>query len=213
MSVVQVQAVGNGLDRATKLLAGIENGTEMALKNAMTRAVSYLRSNTAKAIQQRYAISTSNIRSEENVRVRYTFQQGVQALIIFNGNKIPLFRYAGASPSGPAFDQSSLEKVMIGGAWKTVHPGITAAGHQLKSTSPVTIPNTFVARMSSGHTGIFERTGGATASDGDAIREIMGSSVPQMLGSEEVSAKLGQETMEKFEERLDHEIIRILNGW
>lgn len=94
-----------------------------------------------------------------------------------------------------------------------MHPGITAAGHQLKSTSPERIPNTFVARMGSGHTGIFERTGGATASDGDAIREIMGSSVPQMLGSEEVSEKLGQETMEKFEERLDHEIIRILNGW
>ena len=213
MSVVQVQAVGNGLDRATKLLAGIENGTDRALKSAMTRAVSYLRANTAKAIQQRYAISAGNIRSEENVKVTYTYQQGVQASILFNGNKIPLFRYAGASPGGPAFDQSVLEKVMIGGAWKTVHPGITAAGHQLKSTSPERIPDTCVAGMGSGHTGIFERTGGATASDGDAIREIMGSSVPQMLGSEEVSEKLGQETMEKFEERLDHEIIRILNGW
>ena len=94
MSVVQVQAVGNGLDRATKLLAGIENGTDRALKSAMTRAVSYLRANTAKAIQQRYAISAGNIRSEENVKVTYTYQQGVQASILFNGNKIPLFRYA-----------------------------------------------------------------------------------------------------------------------
>ena len=102
---------------------------------------------------------------------------------------------------------------MIGGAWKTVHPGITAAGHQFKSTSPVTIPNTFVAQMSNGHTGIFERTGGATDSDGDEIRELMGSSVPQMLGNEEVEQRLGEESMEKFEERLDHEIIRLLNGW
>ena len=41
----------------------------------------------------------------------------------------------------------------------------------------------------------------------------MGSSVPQMLGSPEVEEKLAREAMEKFEERLDHETLAILNGW
>ncbi len=41
----------------------------------------------------------------------------------------------------------------------------------------------------------------------------MGSSVPQMLGNKEVEEKLAHESMEKFEERLDHEVLRILNGW
>ena len=60
------------------------------------------------------------------------------------------------------------------------------------------------------------REGGAveiTAEGGDAIKELMGSSVPQMLGSPGVAEQLAHESMEKFEERLDHEVLRILNGW
>ena len=60
----------------------------------------------------------------------------------------------------------------------------------------------------SGHVGLFERTGGK-----DEIQEIMGSSVPQMLGSPEVEERLARESMEKFEDRLDHEINAFLNGW
>ena len=70
-----------------------------------------------------------------------------------------------------------------------------------------------MARMESGHVGIFERDGGETRSGGDSVSEVMGSSVPGMLGSKDVSEKLGQEAMEKFEERLEHEILARLNGW
>lgn len=41
----------------------------------------------------------------------------------------------------------------------------------------------------------------------------MGSSVPQMVGNEEVAQRLAEGAMQKFEERLDHEILRILNGY
>jgi hypothetical protein len=34
-----------------------------------------------------------------------------------------------------------------------------------------------------------------------------------MLGSPGVAEQLAHESMEKFEERLDHEVLRILNGW
>ena len=67
--------------------------------------------------------------------------------------------------------------------------------------------------MKSGHTGIFRRTGGATSTGGDELKEIMGSSVPQMIGNEEVLQKISKEAAEKFEERLEHEVLRILNGW
>ena len=63
-----------------------------------------------------------------------------------------------------------------------------------------------MARMASGHVGIFER-------EGEKLREVMGSSVPQMLGSPETAERLGEEAMGKFEERLDHEVLRLLNGW
>ena len=214
MSVIQVEAAGQEvLDRATRMLAGIDGGIDKAVKSAMARAVSHLRPNSTKAIRERYAISAANLRAEENVKVRYTYQSGVQAFVTFAGHKIPLHRYDGAAPAQPTPNTSEWVKALVAGKWRRVHPGLTASGHQLKSTSPKQFQDAFTARMKSGHVGIFERTGGSTAEGGDAIKELMGSSVPQMLGSPGVAEQLAHESMEKFEERLDHEVLRILNGW
>ena len=92
MSTIQVQVMDQGqLDKMQALLAGIPGGTERAAKSAMQRAVTHLRANSAKAIQEKYDISTANIRANENVTVRYTYQSGVQAVVNFAGRKIPLY--------------------------------------------------------------------------------------------------------------------------
>ena len=214
MGTVQIQVLDQGqLERARKLLQGIPGGMDRAAKAAMGRAVSHLRTDSAKAIRERYDISAANIRANENVRVRYSYQEGVQAFVTFMGGKIPLFRYGGASPGGPAYDTSRRVPMMIHGQWRMAHPGLAAHGHQLKSTSPALFEHAFVARMASGHVGIFARDGGKSRTGGDSISEIMGSSVPSMLGSPQVAEKLAKESMDKFAERLDHEVLRILNGW
>lgn len=208
MSVVQVQVMDQGqLDKMQALLAGIPGGVERAARSAAQRAASHLRTNSAKAIREKYDISAANIRSNEKVTVRYTHQQGVQAFVTFAGGKIPLFRYGGASPGAPAYDQSKLVPVMIRGQWRMAHPGLPAHGHQMKETAPALFENAFVARMGSGHVGIFERDGG------DSISEIMGGSVPGMLGRDEVKEKLGEQAAEKYMERYHHEVMRLLNGW
>lgn len=214
MSTVRVEAAGQEtLDRAKKLLAGIEGGMDKAVKNALDRAVSHLRSHSAQAIRERYAISVANIRASENVRVSYNYHNGPTAAVMFYGSKIPLYRYDGAAPAQPTPDTSKWVEAMVNGAYRWVHPSVAAQGHQLKSTSPTQFRHAFTARMQSGHVGIFERNGKADGKGGDAIKELMGSSVPEMLGSEEVSEKLAQDSMKKFEERLDHEVLRILSGW
>lgn len=214
MSTIRIEEVGgNTLSRAEKLLAGIPGGTQKAVKRAMERAVSHLRTNSTKAIQEKYDISKAGVRADENISIRYTIGEGVTAFVTFRGEKIPLFRYGGASPKGPAQDKSKVIRAMVHGSWRHVHPGVAARGHQLKSTSPTRFDHAFVAQMRSGHIGIFARTGGASISRGDAVKEIMGSSVPQMLGNEEVTEKLSKETGDKFEKRLEHEITAILNAW
>ena len=213
MSVIQIDTGGTSLSKAEKLLAGIEGGIEKATRSAMQRAVSNLRTNSSKIIREKYDISESALRMKENVTVRYSYSSGIIAFVNFSGYKLPLFRYGGASPKNPQWDRSGWVSAMIQGKWRRVHPSLAASGHQLKSTSPTKFENAFVAQMESGHIGIFERTGGATSTGGDAIKEIMGSSIPQMLGNKEVEEKLAEKAREKFEERLDHEVNRILNGW
>lgn len=203
---------GEALDHAAKVLAGISGGVEKAVKSALPRAASSLRGESVRAIKTKYDISAANIRSKQNISIRYSYGNVSMAYIRFSGNKIPLYRYNGTSPKTPTFKDKTVF-VDLNGTVKPVHPGVAASAHQLKGTSPTKFDNAFVAEMESGHIGIFERTGGVTSSGGNQIRELMGSSVPQMLGSESVTAKLAESASKKFEERMEHEILRILNGW
>ena len=217
---IHVTAVdGGALERAERMLEGIPNGIQRAVSSAINRAAAHLRSASTKAVRERYAISAANLRAEENLSVTYTYQNGVQAYVHFSGERIPLFRFDGARPAQPTYDTSRWVPVMLGvradgeGKWRLVHPGTPASGHVLKSTSPHQFQYAFVSKMSSGHTGIFERTGGMTSSSKDELEELYGPSVPQMLGNQEVAEKLTGEAMESFEKNLDQYVYALMNGY
>ncbi len=197
---------GNSIERANKILAGYPGEVEKAVKSAMTRAVSHLRTKSTERVQERYAISAKNLRTEKNIKVRYKIGEGVTAEVIFSGNKIPLYRYDGTSPKEPTWNKNKLVSGCTGGGWKTLFAGMPAHAHVLKNTSPELFEHAFIATMGNDHTGIFER-------NGSGLNELMGLSIPQMVGNEEVAEKLAQDASEKFEERMDHEVNRILNGW
>ncbi len=204
---------GEALDHAAKVLAGIPDGVNKAVRSALPRTVSSLRGESVRAIQTKYDISAANIRSKQNISIRYSYGAVSEAYVLFSGRKIPLYRYNGTSPKNPAVNASKTVMVNIDGTLKPMHPGVAAAAHQLKGTSPTKFQNAFVTKMDSGHVGIFERTGGVTSSGRDQIKELQGSSVPQMLGNESVQTHLADRASQKFEERMEHEILRILNGW
>jgi len=212
---VQLSVAGqDAIDRAAALLSGAEGGIEKAVRSAMARAVKRLQKANVTAVRERYAISAANIRENENVQVTYSYDSGVQAFVRFGGERIPLFRFDGASPSQPTKDTSARLPVMSReDHWRLMYPSVAASGHVLKSTSPSRFEHAFVARMPNGHVGIFERTGGMTSNDKDEIEELFGPSVPQMLGSETVEKKLAEETLQSFEKDLDRSVLAILSGY
>ena len=67
----------------------------------------------------------------------------------------------------------------------------------------------FIAQMNSGHIGIFERETAKRL----PIKEFMGLSGAQMVQNEVVMDQLSKEAQEKVNERVMHEIDRILNGY
>lgn len=205
---VTVQNIGShSLEKAHQMLAGYPGGVDKAVRAAMGRAASHLRTNAVREIRKRYDISANAVRAEQNVTIKYSYTNGVEATVHFSGLKIPLYRYGGTTPSMPTADTTKLVNALIAGNWRKVHPSIAASAHQLTGSSLTQFDSAFVARMKSGHLGIFERN-----EDG-GISELMGSSVPQMLGNEEVAENLSKQAMEKFDERLDHEINRIILGY
>lgn len=212
---IQLSVAGQeAIDRATRILAGVQGGVERAVRSAMSKAVARLQRSNVKAVRERYAISAVNIRENENVQVTYTYDSGVQAYVRFGGQRIPLYRFDGATPSQPTRDTSGRLPVMTGeDHWRLVYPSVPAAGHVLKGTSPTRFESAFVARMPNGHVGIYERTGGMTSGGKDEIEELFGPSVPQMLGSEAVEKVLVDDAMQSFEKDLNHSVMAILSGY
>jgi hypothetical protein len=208
MSIMEITPVSAlTLEKAEVLLRGVSGGTTKAVKSAMQRAVSKLKTSTSKAVRERYAISASVAKTSPSIR--YTIGDGVSVEIAWKGGKIQLSKFQGSSTS-PSWDMSRLVAIPKKGSWVQVHPGKEAKAHVLTSTGAQTLTNTFVARFQSGHAGIFERTGGTTSTGAEKITEKMGLSVPQMVGNDQVYEGISAETMETLDERLNHEILRLL---
>lgn len=69
------------------------------------------------------------------------------------------------------------------------------------------LPNAFVQRMGNGTTGVFERVGKSRY----PIRQLYTVSAPQMAGNEEVLQGAMERASIVFDERLSHEIGRLLD--
>ncbi len=215
MSTVTLEvAGGEALNRAKTLLGNVPGGVEAAMKAAMGKATARVRAASVEAIREEYDIAAQDIRANRAIKSKSRAGRGgVEAVVTFSGRKIPLHRYAGASPKAPTPDTGAGRKrVMVKGAWTMQYQGVAAKGRQRKGATAKEFFTAFVARMKSGHVGIFERTGGMTSEGSDAIRELMGSSVPQMVGNEAVAGKLADEAYKTFEENLDAAVLRILSG-
>lgn len=186
------------------LLRDIPGAADKAIRSATNRAAAYLRTASVKHIRDRYDISAKNVREKDVFQVKYILGQGLSAIISFAGHKIPLYRYGGTSPKQPA-------------------AGTLVKAHIMKATRPYPFYNAFIATMQNSngknHTGIFERTGKPSSRNTSAdlkresIREITGLSVKQMLNNDETRNRLTLETVDKWEERIEHEINAFLNGW
>lgn len=200
-----IEITAETMERAQKVLAGIPKGAERAFSNAINRALAHTKSQAFKEVRQVYAVQQKDLDSATATRVQKASTGNTVGYVLFSGVKIPLYKF-NVSPSEPK-KSKNIKAGLRKGSW-------TAFDHA------------FIAQMDSGHIGIFERTGEqgiesrlAKTKDGkgtkhtETISQIMGLSGAQMIQNGEVEDHLSQEAQEKFEQRVEHEINRILNGY
>ena len=216
MGIVDITDSGpTSLEMASMLLSGIPNGIQRAVKSATPRAATFLRSESNKAVRNKYDVTAGTLNKYGSSEARYPMTGDViQADILFRGFKVPLIDFNGSGPrTSDVWDKSHRNYVFIKGEWKYRWPGKPAKGHQYKGGGSKSFDKAFIGKMPSGHVGIFDRTGGMTAENSSKIHQLMGDAPPQMIDNPEVLDPLSTSTAEKFQERLDHEVERLLNGW
>lgn len=176
------------LDHATRLLAGIPGGVQKAAESALSRAATSGRARAAREVGKDYTLKTSDFKkyTKSSQHIQKSGNE-ISVGLSFRGYHVPLIRFF-AIPA-----DSGLYKVQV---------KRTSAGGELS--------HVFRAVMGSGHIGLFERTGTKRL----PITQKMGPSVPQMMGANpNLANSVGENVRKVFEERLEHEITAILNGW
>lgn len=185
---VVVDVSAGSVERATNLLAGISGGAYKAVGSALKRAADSGKTVAKRTVTKEYTISQSEFLARTRNINHFVRESsgGISVVFGFRGNVIPLMKF----------------NTRVNGSGQIVT--------QVKrSGSAETLNRAFSAQMG-GHKGIYERVGVKRF----PVEELYGPATPQMMYSnEEVTDEIERKVADTYEKRIDHEILRILNGW
>lgn len=185
-----IQITNEQIERVNLILSGVPKGAEKAITSVIRRANSTVRTEVVRGISSVYAISRQNVRAETTIHVRTRKTDGgVIGTVSFAGYKIPLYRF-NVSPTIP------VQRATVSAA-------------VLKDNGQTPFVHAFIAKMRSGHTGMFERDGTKRL----PITEFMGPSTAQMAGNSVILEQVEEKAQTVVNKRIEHEITRILNGY
>ena len=185
---ILVDDIGDGsIDRARKLLAAIPHGADKAVGSALKRASRTGMAYAAKMLQREYVVNSGVMKSHTQTKLRYVSSGGGTTVDLeFRGHHIPLMKF------DTSFGRDGRVSVRV-----------------KKSSGKAALDHVFSASVG-GHTGLFERETDSRF----PIEEKFGPSVPQMLSAnDDLQQEMGDKIREAFEERIDHEILAVMNGW
>lgn len=188
MIQIMIDDIGDGsIERAQKLLAGIPHGADKAVGSALKRAANSGMSQASKALRKEYVVKAGDITRYTRRKLHFVSSGGMTTVdMTFRGEHIPLIRF----------------DTKIGGDGRV-------NARVKRASARTALDHVFSAHVG-GHYGVFERETDRRF----PIAEKFGPSVPQMLAAnDDVSQELGDKIREVFEERLDHEILAVMNGW
>lgn len=183
-----IEISAEAVERVERLLAGVPKGAERALSNALNRGLSRVKTGATKQVKEVYTVQSGALSAATNVRVQNASAGNLVGYVSFSGCKIPLYKFS-VTPKAPGIKKQVRAVVMRGGG------------------SP--FEDAFIAQMKNGHIGVFERE----TAKRFPIEEKMGLSAAQMVANERVIKPLEEEAQQLVNERLEHEIDRLLNGY
>lgn len=206
-----IEVDARGIEQAQELLKDIPGATKKAVSTALRKSLRNAKKEAVKKVKERYTIRKAGYVSR-TIKMKVENMTGI------------------LSSKGPVNDLSYFKTNP-----KTVPKRRPPKGKYLYSQvvkgQGGTIAHAFLARMKSGHVGVFQRAGknansvpsywrstwgwGAHKGRGvkEAIKKLSGPSTPQMLGSPSVTEFIAKKMLERMDKNLEHEIDAFLKGY
>lgn len=175
------------IEKLQKLLENTPKQIPIVTARAINRAAEASRTQAARSARETYIIKHKDIIS--TIKIKKAYPSDLTAEIRSVGGPIPLTKFK-VKPNTPLPTHGKYAVVSV------------------KKGSRKTIKKSFIAAMANGHTNVFTRV----SKKRNPIRGHYGPSIPQMLGSNSVVSHVESRAMEVLDDRLTHEINRMLGG-
>lgn len=189
------------LEKAQKLLGGIENGVKRAITSAINHSLGKAKTKLKKKITQEYYIKSSDVEKTLSIK------------------KANYSTLAGTISSRSK--RTSLTKLKLKKSGTSILSGVRKSnGIKLLRGKDELFGKPFTAKMKNGHTGVFQRKTkqrigvgmGSSSEQENPIQELYTLSIPQMAGEKGVQKYIEKEAEKMVNERFEHEVERILKG-
>ena len=188
-----IEVDARGIEQAQELLKDIPGATKKAVSTALRKSLRNAKKEAVKKVRERYTIRKAGYVSR-TIKMKVENMTGI------------------LSSKGPVNDLSYFKTNP-----KTVPKRRPPKGKYLYSQvvkgQGGTIAHAFLARMKSGHVGVFQRAGHGASNASLPISKLAGPSTPQMLGSPSVTEFVAKKMLERMDKNLEHEIDAFLKGY
>lgn len=188
-----VEVDARGIEQAQELLKDIPGSSKKAVSTALRKSLRNAKKEAVKKVRERYTIRKAGYVSR-TIKMKVENMTGI------------------LSSKGPVNDLSYFKTNP-----KTVPKRRPPKGKYLYSQvvkgQGGTIAHAFLAKMKSGHVGVFQRAGHGASNASLPISKLSGPSTPQMLGSPSVTEFIAKKMLERMDKNLEHEIDAFLKGY
>jgi len=168
-----------------------------ALVRALNDALAKAKTQSKREITAIYATKQRQV--ADMMRPIKASESRLQARLVFSGFRLPLMKYFKVTPAAPPSQKGV-----------PVSARTPATILVRKDTGAHVSKRGFVAKMASGHIGLFERMPGMQTKSGkDKIKERSGSSVVTMADNENVAENTMRSANEVLARRLDHHMKQV----
>lgn len=185
---ISVTVDAETMERVRTMLAQVPNGAERAFSNAINRGLSKIKTGAFREVKQVYTVQSSALNSATSTDIKKASTGDLAGHVHFAGVEIPLYKF-------------------------NVTPKKAGTGKQVRATMKrgggAVYDSAFIAEMRNGHVGVFRRETRKRL----PISEYMGLSAAHMVGETAVADKIQDEAQKTVDERVWHEVDRILNGY
>jgi hypothetical protein len=190
--MIDITIANSDLEVAEQFLKGLGKTAERGITRAANRAAAGVRTDSVKTVRKEYTVKATTVR--KSFKIKKAGNNVLEAAAVSSGSRLPLIDF-GARPSKPNGKR-------------------TPVSVQVKKQRKV-VKNAFVAQMTSGHVGVFERTGEFGRGNVknkrgrhslERIKHISTLSVPSMVSQEQVEEEIEENARKRFSKTLHDEI-------